>query len=82
MFSTVKLLEFMQAHGASGIIIVLLAICIWALRKIATNHLHHLDLKLDTMIQDISEVKTDVKAIQKETSEDRQRIAKIEGMIS
>jgi hypothetical protein len=71
MISTV---EFIVKYGFGAICLILFAIVIYLVRKIATNHLFHIDLKLD-------EISSEVKSTRTEVFQCKERIAKLEGKL-
>jgi len=81
MTEIINFIHYIYGNGYAGIIIVLLAAVIYLLRKIATNHLHHLDMKLDTMQAAIALVAKDVKEIKADCGPCKERIAKVEGKL-
>lgn len=78
---SLSLFDFLFKYGYAGVSLLLLALVVYLLRKLATNHLFHLDLKLDGISKSIENVSKDIKEIKAQQSCDEQRIAKLEGKL-
>ena len=79
MFDIFNFIHTIYGNGFAGVIIALLAIVIYLMRKLATNHLKHIDIKLCSIITSVADLAKDVKEIKKECGPCKERIATLEG---
>ena len=81
MFNIINLLVFLRDNTVGGIIIVLLAMIIYLVKKLGSNHLHHIDMKLDTITDAVSNLGEKFTDLKDGCAAHRERIAKIEGKV-
>jgi len=81
MLEIINLIQYIYGNGFAAFIIVLLAAVIYLLRKIATNHLHHLDMKLDIITSSVGETNKKIDEMKKNCVSHGERIAKVEGQL-
>jgi uncharacterized protein YoxC len=82
MFSELQAIaNLVLKFGYAGISLVLLGIVVYLLRKLATNHLHHIDMKLDAIQASVKTVSSDVEKIKNSCGNCKERIATLEGKL-
>jgi len=81
MLEIFNFLKTIYDTGFAGIIIALLSVVIYLMRKLATNHLKHIDMKLDAIVASVEDLSKDVKDIKKDCVPCKERIAKLEGKL-
>lgn len=74
------IISFITQYGVSGISLVFFCCILYLIRKLATNHLYHIDLKIDKAIQGIEDLSTDIKDMKKNCTTHGEKIAKLEGI--
>jgi hypothetical protein len=75
------ILNIISKYGFGGISLILLACVIFLVRKIATNHLHHIDMKLDVIGQDVKNLTITIDDMKSHCGHEGERIAKLEGKL-
>lgn len=75
------LLSFLSKYGIGSISLVLLGCVIFLIRKIATNHLHHIDMKIDTIGQKVDNLTNTIDGMKNNCVSHGEKIAKLEGKL-
>jgi hypothetical protein len=82
MFDIINIFQYIYGQGFAAIIIVLLAIVIYLVKKIATNHLHHIDMKLDVIVSSVNDANQKIDNMKLNCASHGERIAKVEGQLN